>query len=328
MAAELKNTIKSYNTDLLLMLTAPAAVACYYYGARAVKLMLAAVLTSLVLEVCGGFVLKRRADLRSMGFAFNGLCVALLLPAGVQYWMVVAGVAFAVIFAKLPFGNSEKSPFVPAAAGVAFLTICWPDYVFRFSAVGSEYIGGSFSAGTSLSGMLAHGNSINNSTVSLMELFVGEIPGAMGTVCIIALLGSAVYLLIRRPKKFLSAISFIAVCAVYAAVFPRISAGALLSVTMELCSGSLIFCALFFMTDFYTSPEKPVAGIVYGAAGGLITMLLRTFGVYEESAVFAVLLVNAVSPLLSRSAASKAPETVQAEENVIYNPLAGGEQVE
>lgn len=313
---------------MLLMLFAPAAVACFYYGERAIRLMLAAVLTSFVCELFGGLLLARRANLRSMSFVFNGLCVALMLPASVQYWMVIAGTAFAVVFAKLPFGNSEKSPFVPAAAGLAFLTICWPDYVFRFPEVGSAYIGEGFVGGTSMSSMLSDGNSINDSLVSLMEIFVGEIPGPMGACCIIALAGSAVYLLIRRWKKFLTALAFLGVCAVYAAIFPRISAGAQLSVIMELCSGSLIFGALFFMTDYYTSPDGLIKGILYGAAGGLVAMLLRSFGAYEDSTVFAVLLMNAVSPLLAGVGKKIIGKQPDASEDVIYDPLAGGEPVE
>ena len=80
-----------------------------------------------------------------------------------------------------------------------------------------------------------------------------------------------------------------------AALFPRVYAGRLTSVAMELSSGAMVFAAVFLLPDPASAPSGRASGFVYGIFAGVVCMLLRRFGAAEEGVFFAVLIANAFS---------------------------------
>ncbi len=295
---------RSYMIDMLIMMLPLAVMAVVHYGLRALGIMALSVLSAVVIERIGYALMRRPAELGDFSAVFTGLAVALVMPASAPLWLPVAGVAFAIIAVKLPFGSASESPFVPAAAGIAFLTVCWGDLLFTYPAVGTPVaVTGSeaFIRGDSLAAMLRVGDSGAPTLFNFFNIVSGGIAGPMGATCTIALFGAAVYLLIRRPSQIIAPAAFVAVCSVCAVIFPRVLSGRKASLTMEIASGMLVFAALFFMSDPATSPRNPIGKLIYGLAGGGLCMLLRYFGAYEEGACFAVLLMNAAWPPVSRA---------------------------
>lgn len=309
MKAGIKITQK-YMLDRLLMLTAPAVMAWYAYGERAVRLMVISVLTAIVCEYVGQRIVKTVPTPRDLSAVATGVMIALCLPAASPFWLVMLATSFAVLVVEIPFGNARSLLFSPAAAGLAFVTVCLPEYTFGYSVLPeagkSPAVFGSaeFSAGMSLSGMLASGTSMGGSLVNYMDILTGSLPSAMGTGCVLALLGALLFLAVRRPKGFTAAISCLLSAAVFAFLFPRITTGRLQSVFMELSGGMLLFTALFLLPDEVLLPSRFWGRVLYGVCAGLFCMLFRRFGEFEEGAVFAVLLVNAL-----RAAFEKLPYT-------------------
>ena len=132
--------------------------------------------------------------------------------------------------------------------------------------------------------------------ISVSDILTGSVSGPMGTACAVVLLGCAVFLLIRRPRAFIGTFGFVLACAVLALLFPRVNTGALASLILEVCSGSLLFAAVFFITDPATSPRNPVYALIYGVYSGALCMITRYFGIYEESVCFAVIIANCSWP--------------------------------
>lgn len=295
---------RSYMLDMIIMMVPLAVMAVVHYGARALGIMALSVLSAVVFEGVGYALMRRPAELGDFSAVFTGLAIALVMPASVPLWMPVAGVAFAIIAVKLPFGSAPETLFVPAAAGIAFLTVCWGDLLFTYPAVGTDVVvtgSQAFVRGDSLAAMLRVGDSGAPTMFNFFNIVSGGIAGPMGTTCTIALFGAAVYLLIRRPSQIIAPAAFVAVCSVCAVIFSRVLSGRKASLTMEIASGMLVFAALFFMSDPATGPKKPLEKLIYGLAGGSLCMLLRYFGAYEEGACFAVLLMNAAWPPVSRA---------------------------
>ena len=128
-------TPKSPYMSYLLMLAAPAIVAWYYYGAFAFRAILTGIISAVAVEAVALLIMKRKLNcLSDMHAVFTGFAIAMLLPATAPIWLIGAGSAFAILVAKIPFGPAHKAPFVPAAAGMAFLTVCFPDEVFKYPA--------------------------------------------------------------------------------------------------------------------------------------------------------------------------------------------------
>lgn len=309
MKASIKITQK-YMTDRLLMLAAPAVMAWYAYGERAVRLIIISVLTAVICEYFGHRLVKTVPTPRDLSAVTTGVIIALCLPAASPFWLVILATAFAVLAVEIPFGNARSLLFSPAAAGLAFVTVCLPEYVFAYSVLPdagkSPAVFGSegFSAGVSLSSMLASGTSMGGSLVNYMDILTGSLPSAMGTGCVIALIGALLFLAVRRPQGFTAAAACLVTAGIFAFLFPRITTGRLQSVFMELSGGLLLFTALFILPDEALLPNRFWGRILYGACAGLFCMLFRMFGEFEEGAVFAVLLVNAL-----RAAFEKLPYT-------------------
>ncbi len=296
----IKQTQRFY-ADALFMLAAPAVMAWYFYGAGVFRLMAAGVLGAVVCEAAGGLIKKTgKPSLADLNAVFTGAVIAMMLPANAPAVLAAAGGAFAVAVAKLPFGSTRNSPFIPAAAGFAFLCVCWPQAVFSYPALpeAGRALGAASPAGVSVAAMLKENISLRLNDLSRFDLLIGNIPGPMGTGSILILASAAVYFLFRRPLSLLNTLGFIGGCAAMALLFPRVLTGRAASLTMELCSGSLVFAAVFLVTDLSVSPKKAVHRFLFGLTAGVLCMLTRYFGAYEEGVCFALMLAGAVWPFV------------------------------
>ena len=131
-----------------------------------------------------------------------------------------------------------------------------------------------------------------------MSIISGNVAGALGTCCSVALLGSCALLAVGKPKRLINVLGFLTVCSLLAVIFPRGSFSRPVSLLTELCAGSLLFSCIFFVTDPGTSPKPPLTRFIYGAFAGLICMILRYFGTFEDGTCFGILLTNAFWPLV------------------------------
>ena len=131
-AVDNKHTRLTYKQDMLLMLAAPVVMAWYYFGERALRLIAVSVLLSVLVSFVCDRLLRKSSYGISASAAVTGLLIALMLPAGCSYTLLCTSILFSFIVVRLPFGNGEKTPFVPAAAGIAFATVCREASVFAY----------------------------------------------------------------------------------------------------------------------------------------------------------------------------------------------------
>lgn len=307
---EMRNLMKDY----AIMLTAPFIVAVLHHGMIAVTFVLISTITSIICRKVGEKILG--ADFVSRDFSswVIGVSFALLLPSTAEWWMVVSGAAFAIIVCVLPFGKTESSPFVPVAAAVSFVTLCWPEKMLDYS-----------QSGLSLSEKLILGDSIGTNLVAIFEVMIGEVPSAIGAGCGLALIGALVFFAIRHPKNAVSAGTFILAVIIMAILFPRVSTNRFISVIMELFAGKMLFAAVFFMTYPSVLPKRTVARAFWGFGGGMVCMLIRYFGEIAEPVCFGILIACACTeladkiPLTKKEKLSAEPtnEPVEAVETVV-----------
>lgn len=303
----------SYMIDNFIMLFACIVMAWYYYGQHALKLVFVSALTSVLADYFGNTILKTKGHTSLRHSLFIGFAIALVLPASSPLWLPVVGALFAIIVAKLPFGCDAEMPFVPTAAGVAFLTVSFPELMFTYPQIttsevvvfGSE----GFVSADSIASMLVKSNSISVDLIRLLDVLTGNVAGPMGASSTLVMAGIALYMLIRRPSKWLVSAGFVIMAALFAVLFPRIITGRQISLLMELSSGMLLFAALFFMPEHTEILGSPLSKLLYGMGGGALCMLFRYFGVYEEGAVFAVLVMNGLVLLFVKKKPKQDKET-------------------
>ncbi len=286
--------------DMLVALTPLYLMAWFYYGPRALLLGLIGAATAWTLDLLGVLAGGRRPDLRDLSAAVTGLLIPLLMPASVPYYIVAAACAVAILAVKFPFGGTGNNLFNPAAVGFAFAAICWPEQVFRYPAPMQRLaVVGDAVAKT----VVSPAHSLMRGAIPSLDLFdmiLGNASGPMGATNILVILACGLYLLVRRTIGWRAPASFLLVSGLMATACPRSPFGVFDSVGWELCSGMLLFGAVFMITEPVTSPKRDFAKLLYGAAAGVMAMLFRYFGGFEDGFVFALILMNVSAPLFDR----------------------------
>lgn len=281
--------IRRIMTDYSIMLSTPIIVGVFNYGIRVFVSVLLGVFTCAVCGKLAEKILKVKFPLRDFSPFFLGACTALMMPATAPWWLIVFTSAFAMIVCVVPFGAANNAPFVPPAAAFCFAALCWGNLVFDYSETGS-----------SVTLLLSQGNSIGRNVAAVLEVLVGNIPSAMGTGSVLALLGALIYLIIRRPKDSISSLTFILAVGIMALIFPRVGTGRFISLIMELCGGMVLFSAVFFMSFPSILPARLLPRAVWGFVSGIICMLIRYAGAFEETAVFGILIACAISDFFDK----------------------------
>jgi electron transport complex protein RnfD len=314
-----------------MLLTVPCLIlGWYYYGTSAVRLAVVSMLAAIVCSLAMQWLLQlknlRRRDgkLRMQktnhsgqsvrgitwrqGFDNGsplvlGLWMACMLPADIPLRYAIAGCAFAVVCCMVPFGGGRTSPFSPTAVGFAFLTVCTARVFAYEPSVFAKPIHSS-----SLSQLLQYKQSALQGE-QILPVLLGQTVGPMGTggiIAIAAVLG-ACFLLKSRRALALSSLGMVLSVAVLSFLFPRVSGNdmtlklRLMAVGMELCSGMMLFAAVYLLPSATRLPRMWYNKLLYGAMTGAFAILLRHISVYEESVVFAILLANACWPVLANS---------------------------
>ncbi len=192
------------------------------------------------------------------------------------------GSAFAIVIVKCVFGGLGCNLVNPAITARVFMTIAFASLAksaFPLDAVATA---------TPLSA---------EKTPELLDLFLGNIGGAIGETGKLALLIGGVYLLIRRVITWHIPVSFIGTVFIFSFLVKDFS---LISALEQVFSGGLILGAFFMATDYVTSPATPKGRIIFGAGAGIITCLIRFWGVYPEGVSFAILIMNIVNPYINQ----------------------------
>lgn len=282
-------------TDYIIMLVVLCAAAVVNYKAKALWMLAVSVFTCTAVDRLGARLLKNDESGGGVTAVVTGLSIALLMPASAPWWLIVLTALFAELVCVLPFGSVRSLPFVPAAAAVCFASLCWSDIVFAYPRPMYESYFTANEMGLSVMGMLSQGISSGKNAASVLEIITGSVPSAIGAGSVLALLGALVYLIIRRPKNSIAAVCFLLSASLMSLAFPRISTGRLMSFVMEMSGGMMLFSAVFFMTYPSVMPKRILSRALWGFVGGIVCMLTRYVGFLEESACFAVIIMNALS---------------------------------
>ena len=300
-----------YYTDLIWMMLPLLCMAVYYYGPRPVVLCLVAVITANLCDRVVCLLRQRpyvRNDFSNESFA---LVIAMLLPAGVSWYVLVVAVLAGIVIGKEMFGGYGSYPFNPAAVGYAVAAVSWPQQVFRYPVPHTVL---PLLDMTGVPATVGISNTLKNGglpIVSTMNLLLGDYAGPMGATAALVILSCALFLLVRRDIHLETPLCFVFVCALVAFFFPRqavlVGTGVLATlaqrlvvVRYELLSGAVLFGAVFLLGEPYTSPRNRVGRVVYGLLVGAVAMAFRYYGVYETGMCFAMLMVNSISGWLDR----------------------------
>lgn len=296
-----EQTVASMMDDVCFSLCLLFILPVIWYGAR--PLITAAVSCGACFFSMVAFRLlhRRHIDFSERSLLATGLIITLLLPADIPYWMAALAGVFAIFVAKEPFGSTGRNPFNPAAAGVAFLTVLWPYAVSQFPELGQLPLnpGESGGQGYAQTPALSLMQGIKPS-LPPEDLLLGYYAGPLGATAILAILGCWLFLCFRRTARWEATVGFLLAAAAISMLWPRFPGNSVSSAMYELLSGSLLFGAVFMISDPVTSPNTTTARFLYGLFAGAVLILMRHFNTYQEPLCFAILISNGAAPLFDR----------------------------
>jgi electron transport complex protein RnfD len=221
----------------------------------------------------------------------------MLVPATMPWWAVLTGTFIVVVIGKHIFGGIGGNVFNPVALAVAILAISWK-YLLDFDAALLNYDPG-FMMAAPLVKLKAFGVSAVKD-YSYVDLLFGRQAGGIGSGFGLGLIAGGVYLILRGFIRWEIALSFLAGVFVMASVFYVIDPGRFADPFFHLLTGYTLIGAFFLATEDSASPVNFIPMLVYGAAGGIITVLIRNIGVYADGVLYAILVINLIQPLVDK----------------------------
>lgn len=274
--------------DVIIALLPTAVAGAVIFGWRALIVIFACVAASVISEFVFNLITKREQTIGDLSAVVTGLILALNLRADAPIWQCVVGAVFAIIVVKCLFGGLGANFANPAATGRVFLVIC-----FSGSLAGGAMptIVDMATSATPLEAM-----KVGAGLPSLLDMLLGLRGGAIGEVCVAAILIGFAYLVIRRVINLETPLVFIATVFVLSLIVDN----SFVTATYSILSGGLIFGAVFMATDYATTPITRTGRMVFAFGCGLITFLIRSFGSYPEGVSFAILFMNILSPYIEK----------------------------
>ncbi len=293
--------------DVVVALIPACAAALWFFGLQAALLLATCVVSCLATEQACRMLMRRNRTLSDGSALVTGLLLALNLPPGLPLWQAALGSVVAIAVAKQAFGGLGYNPFNPALVARAVLLISFTATMTTWSA--SDWAGLDahttatplglskqfFQAGTPLP--------FDWNLALYGRMALGRINGCIGETSAVAIVLGGVYLLARKVITWHVPVAYLGTVAVLAALLRILLPGQSLPVPAHLLSGGLALGAIFMATDMVTSPVTRTGLLVYGVGCGVLTVVLRVAltGAYPEGVTFAILIMNAFSPLINRA---------------------------
>lgn len=271
--------------DVLISLLPATVAGCVLFGLNALAVVAVCILAAVASECIFNLLTKREQTVGDLSAVVTGLLLALNLPANIPLWQAAVGSVFAIILVKCVFGGIGHNIVNPAITARVFMLIAFGTMTKAAFPAGVD----TASSATPLT-QLAEGKS-----PALTDLFLGNIGGAIGETCALALLIGGIYLLVRRVISWHIPVAFIGTVFVFSLVLEGFDVTVALS---WILSGGLFLGAFFMATDYVTSPATPWGQVIFGLGAGLITVLIRFYGNYPEGVSFAILLMNILNPYI------------------------------
>ena len=270
--------------DVIIALM-PATIAGFIiFGLKALSVVMMCIAACVISEIIFNKIVGKEDTTDDLSAVVTGLLLGLNLPADTPLWQAAVGSIFAIVLVKCMFGGIGCNLVNPAVTARVFMLIAFG------SLAKPSFPVDSVATATPLA-ELADGKSVD-----LLDLFLGNIGGAIGETCKLALLIGGIYLILRRVIYWHLPVTYIGTVFVLSFLIKDFS---LVEALSQVLSGGLIIGAFFMATDYVTSPATPKGKVIFGVGAGIITVLIRFWGVYPEGVSFAILLMNILNPYIN-----------------------------
>lgn len=277
----------------------------FVFGLDALRVTLLAVAACLAFEfLIQRYLMKVTPSVTDGSALVTGILLAFNVPANIPWWIIVIGSLAAIGIGKLSFGGLGSNIFNPALVGRVFLLISFPVQMTSWPVNRQSDID-SITSATPL-GIIKEGltsgtpvSQIAQDLPATSDMLLGNIGGSLGEISALMLILGGIYMLYKKVITWHIPVSVIASVGIIAAIFWGFDPQSYVNPVYHLLTGGLMLGAIYMATDMVSSPMTPKGQIIYGVGIGVITISIRLFGAYPEGISFAILIMNAFTPLIN-----------------------------
>ena len=295
--------------DVIIALIPAAIAAVLFFGIDALRVILTSVAACVMFEwIACKYWLKTQNTTTDLSAVITGLLLAFNLPAEMPCWMILIGAFISIIIAKVCFGGIGQNIFNPALIGRVFLFISFPvqmtswpkPYFFHLVSPDGQ------TGATPLRIIKTLSKTTNVEEMNTMELpsyldmFLGNIGGCIGEISALAILIGLGYMLYRKVITWHIPVYYLATVLIITSILYMITGDIKFLPLAHMLSGGLMLGAVFMATDYTTSPMTQKGQIIFAIGCGLLTVIIRAFSAYPEGVSFAILIMNALVPLIDK----------------------------
>ncbi|MDR0972026.1 MAG: RnfABCDGE type electron transport complex subunit D [Bacteroidales bacterium] len=297
-----KQTTKQIMWNVVLALMPMFLVAIYFFGLDALIVTLTSVFLCVLFEwLIQKFLLKVPTTISDGSAVITGILLAFNLPSNIPLWILAIGCLVSIGIAKMSYGGLGKNPFNPALVGRVFLFISFPSKVAMSSWPLPKPLFGGDTLTNAITGPTPLTMIKSGQEVDLLNMFIGQTGGSLGEVSVIAILLGGLFMLYKKVISWHIPVSFLGTAAIFSLILWLISPDTYMDPFVRLLSGGLMLGAVFMATDMTTSPITHKGQLIFGFGCGVLTILFSTFGPMPEGVSFAILIMNAVTPLIDKA---------------------------
>jgi len=295
---------------VIIALLPALLVSFFYFGIGSVIVCLSSVAACVFFEwVINKYILKNpRTTITDCSAALTGLLLGMNLPSNLPIWIIIIGALFAIGVAKMTFGGLGNNIFNPALVGRCALLVAFPAQMTSWPETGQLLSYTDATTGATPLSVMKEAIKTGDASVLdrlpdslhmlLGDASVGYGAGALGEVCALALLLGLAFMLWKKIITWHIPVSIIGTVFVFSAIM-HLADPIYANPVAVILSGGLMLGAIFMATDYVTSPMTPKGQIIYGVCIGLLTIIIRNWGSYPEGMSFAILIMNAFTPLIN-----------------------------
>lgn len=283
---------------VLIALVPAFLVSLYYFGLGALIVTATSVVACVLFEyLIQKFLMKKEPTVCDGSAILTGVLLAFNLPSNLPVWIILIGALAAIGIGKMSFGGLGNNIFNPALVGRVFLLISFPAQMTMWPEVGQLTAYTDVTTGATVLSLMNEG--ALDKLPTLVDMLFGKMGGSLGEVSALALLLGLVFMLWKKIITWQIPVSILLTVFVFTGIMHLVNPVQYASPFVHLLSGGLMLGAIFMATDYVTSPMSKNGMLVYGVGIGILTTVIRLFGSYPEGMSFAILIMNAFTPLIN-----------------------------
>ncbi len=302
-------TVEKNMYGVVIALVPAILASLYFFGLGSAVVLLTSVASCLFFEwAFSKYILKVQPTILDGSAIITGLLLGMNLPSNLPLWIIILGALFAIGVGKMTFGGLGNNPFNPALVGRCFLLVSFPAQMTSWPVEGQLMSYADATTGATPLALMKEAIKTGNADVldklpSSLDMLFGNVgntfgAGTTGEVCAIALLLGLVYMLWKKVITWHIPVSILATAFIFSGLMHLVNP-VYANPVAEILSGGMMLGAIFMATDYVTSPMTHKGQIIYGVCIGLLTIIIRNWGSYPEGMSFAILIMNAFTPLIN-----------------------------